>query len=147
MCNGGFKVDISEVGNCRTNDATQLRGTGACAGVTVHFDGDMMIQSKKEDFLNSKANKQRLIHYLSNKLERAGCSIDHATHDADVLIVQTAVGSAQTKDTVLIGDDTDLLILLLHHVEMDAHGLFMAPEPKQSTKKKVHKTIQGVARS
>jgi len=96
----------------------------------------MMIQSKKEDFLNNKANKQRFIHYLSNKLERAGCSIDHATHDADVLIVQTAVASAHTKDTVLIGDDTDLLILLLHHVEMDAHELFMAPEPKQSTKKK-----------
>ena len=82
-------------------DAT-LRRTGVCAGVTVHFDGDMMIQSKKEDFLNNKANKQRFIHYLSNKLERAGCSIDHVTHDADVLIVQTAVGSAQTKDTVLL---------------------------------------------
>ena len=119
-----------------TKDATQLRRTGACAGVTVHFDGDMMIQSKKEDFLNNKANKQRFIHYLSDKLERAGCSIDQATHDADVLIVQTAVASAQTKDTVLIGDDTDLLILLLHHVKMDAHELFMAPEPKQSTKRK-----------
>ena len=69
-------------------------------------------------------------------LERDGCSIDHATHNADVLIVQTAVGSAQAKDSVLIGDDTDVLILLLHHVEMDAHELFMAPEPKQSTKKK-----------
>ena len=110
-----------------TNDATQLRRTGVCAGVTVHFDGDMMIQSKKENFLNNKANKQRLIHYLSNKLERAGCSIDHVTHDADVSIVRTAVGSASTKDTVHIGDDTDLLILLLHHVEMDAHELFMAP--------------------
>ena len=51
-----------------TKDATQLRRTGACAGVTVHFDGYMIIQAKKEDFLNSKANKQRFIHYLSNKL-------------------------------------------------------------------------------
>ena len=119
-----------------TKDATQLRRTGACVGVTVHFDGDMMIESKKEDFLNNKANKQRFIHYLSDKLERAGCRIDQATHDADVLIVQTSVASAQTKDTVLVGDDTDLLILLLHHVEMDAHELFMAPEPKQFTKKK-----------
>ena len=53
-----------------------------------------------------------------------------------MLIAQTAVASAQAKDTVLIGDDTDLLILLLYHVEMDAHELFIAPKPKQSTKKK-----------
>ena len=56
-----------------------------------------MIQSKKEDFLNNKANKQRFIHYLSDKLERAGCIIDKAKHDADMLIIQTAVASAETK--------------------------------------------------
>ena len=80
-----------------TKDATQLRRTGVCAGVTVHFDGDMMIHSKKEDFLNNKANKQRFIHYLSNKLERAGCSIHHVTHDADVLIVQQQLALPKQK--------------------------------------------------
>ena len=34
-------------GEPTTNDATQLRRSGACAGVTLHFDGDMMIQSNK----------------------------------------------------------------------------------------------------
>jgi len=36
----GYKDELA------TKDATQLRQTGACAGMTVHFDGDMMIQSK-----------------------------------------------------------------------------------------------------
>jgi len=112
-----------------------MRRTGACSGMTVNFTGGMVIQSKKEEFLKNVTNKQRFIVYLGDKLERAGCNIDHAKHDADVLIVQTAVASARIKDTVLIGDDTDLLILLLHHAELDAHDLFLAPEPRQSAKK------------
>ena len=115
-----------------TKDATHLRRTGDCVGVTVHFASGMMIKSKKDAFLNNKANKQRFVHYLSDNLERAGCRVDHANDDADVLIVLTAVASARYKETVLIGDDTDLLVLLLHHADMDAHEVFLKSEPKQS---------------
>ena len=99
----------------------------------MHFASGMMIKSEKDEFLNNKANKQRFIHYLSDNLERAGCSVDHAKYDADVLIVLTAVASVRHKETVLIGDDTDLLVLVLHHVEMDAHEVFLKSEPKKST--------------
>ena len=95
----------------------------------------MINQSKKEEFLAYEANKQLFIHFLSDKLKRAGCLTDQAKQDADLLIVRTAVTAARTKDTVLVGDDTDLLVLLLYHVEMNAHELFFAPEPKQSSKK------------
>ena len=40
-----------------TKDATHLRRTGDCVGVTVHFASGMMIKSKKGEFLNNKANK------------------------------------------------------------------------------------------
>ena len=112
-----------------TKDATHLRRMGDCVGVTVHFASGMMIKSKKDEFLNNKANKQRFIHYLSDNLERAGCS---AKYDADVLIVLTSVASARHKETLLIGDDTYLLVLLLHHAEMDAHEVFLKSEPKKS---------------
>lgn len=72
--------------------------------------------------------------YLSDKLKTAECITDHAKHDADVLIVQTSIASSRTKDTVLVGDDTDLLVLLLHHVDLNAQELFLAPEPKKTTK-------------
>lgn len=114
-----------------TKDATQLRRTGSCSSVRVHFTGQMIIQSKK-GFLNNKTNKQRFIHYLSDKLKRAGCSTYPTVNDADVLIVQIAAVSTRTKDTLLIGDDTDLLVLLLHYVDMKAHDVFLAPEPKQA---------------
>ncbi len=117
-----------------TKDATHLWQTGACCGVTVFFTGDMILQSKKEASLNNKVNKQCFIHHLSIKLEHAGCQTEHARHDADVLIVQTVIASAKLQYTVLIADDTDLLVLLLYHADMSAHEVFMAPEPKQSSK-------------
>jgi hypothetical protein len=118
-----------------TKDVTHMRRTSRCAGVTVNFTGSMIVQSKKDEFLNNATNKQRFLHHLSTDLVKAGCRTHHATHDADVLIVQTAVASSRSQDTVLVGDDTDLLVLLLHHVEVDSHELFFAPEPKQSSKK------------
>ena len=68
----------------------------------MHFASVMMIKSKKGEFLNNKANKQRFIHYLSDNLERAGSSVDHAKDKADVLIVLTAVASARHNETALL---------------------------------------------
>ena len=51
--------------------------------MTVHFARGVMIKSKKGEFLNSKAKKQHFIHYLSGKLGRAGCIIDHHANDDD----------------------------------------------------------------
>ena len=123
-------------GDPTTKYATHLRRTGYCVGVTVHFARGMMIKSKKDDFLNSKANTQQSIHYLSRNIDRAGCILDHHANDhADDLICHTGVASAIHKSSVLIGDDTDtdVLILLLHHADMDAHRVFLKPEPKQSS--------------
>ena len=57
-------------------------------------------------------------------------------HDyaSDVLIIQTAIQSSSTANTV-VGEDTDLLILLLHHANIDSKELYFRPEPKQNTKK------------
>ena len=41
-----------------TQDAIHLIRTRTCSGVTVHFTGNMLIQSKKDEFLANKENKQ-----------------------------------------------------------------------------------------
>ena len=51
---------------------------------------------------------------MSEKLKEAVCDSIHAAGDADVLIVQSAVSVAATRDTVVIADDTDILILFCH---------------------------------
>jgi hypothetical protein len=47
--------------------------------------------------------------------------------------VQKTVDSATTSNTVLIGDDTDFLILLICHTNLESYDLFFQPEPKKST--------------
>ena len=59
--------------------------------------------------------------------------VDSAKQDADVLIVQTTIASAQTKDTILVGDDTDLLVLL-HHADIDSNDIFVSPENTKTSK-------------
>jgi len=118
-----------------TKDATHIRRTGGRSGPNVHFTGQTVLSLKKDDFLSNKVNKQRLINFLCGKLEMAGCSTFQAKGDADTLIVRTAVDSAQLVDTVLVGDDTDLLVLLCHHAESVSKDLYFRPEPKSNSNK------------
>ncbi len=48
--------------------------------------------------------------------------------------METAIQSAKTVDTVVVGEDTDLLILLLYHADMDGNELYFRPELKQNAK-------------
>ena len=67
---------------------------------------------------------------LSEKLKEAGCDTTHAAGDADVLIAQSAVSVSATRDTVVIADDTDILILLCHHGNICKKRIFFKPEPE-----------------
>jgi len=55
---------------------------------------------KKDDFLANQTNKQRFINLLNDDLQRQHNDVLHARADTDVLIVETAIACANTKDTV-----------------------------------------------
>ena len=59
----------------------------------------------------------------------------HATGDADLLIVQTAVECAKTGATTVIGEDTDLLVLLCMHADISQSDIIFRSETKRKTKK------------
>ena len=80
------------------------------------------MQTNRSSFLSSATHLRKLV-------------AAHAQGDADVLIVQTAVESAKSRDTVLVGDDTDLLVLLLYHVDTAGHDIYFKPEPKKDANK------------
>jgi len=67
-------------------------------------------------------------------LER-NCKVYHSSGDADVMIVRKALELARVSNTALIGDDTDLLVLLCYYACMESHNIFFKPEPKKGTKK------------
>ena len=53
------------------------------------------------------------------------------------LIVKKAIEVSQTANTAVIGDDTDLLVLLLYRARnIKSFDIFFHPEPKQFARKK-----------
>lgn len=70
---------------------------------------------KKEDFLSNDANKQALIKLIMECLRQRGCEVMQAEGDADVEIAKAAVTKSAFKSTTLVGEDTDLLVLLLFY--------------------------------
>jgi hypothetical protein len=116
-------------------DSTHQRRAGAFVGATVHFTEEMVFVSKKDEFLSNKGNKQRFINLLSDHLEQAGACVKHAGGDADLLIVQTTVTAADQSITTLVGDDTDLLVLLCYHAKNTQFDIFFRPEPRHGTKR------------
>ena len=86
-------------------DAAHLR-RGSTNAVAVHCDLMSTLTVKKDVVLRNKQNKQCFINMVSEKLKKAGCDNIHATGDADVLIVQSAVSVTATRDTVVIADNT-----------------------------------------
>jgi len=73
--------------------------------------------------LTKTDNKQRFISALEASLVNTHIVI-HAQADADLQIVLTATNCDDSKDTAVVGEDTDLLILLAHHASAKAHYMY-----------------------
>ena len=118
-----------------TKDATHGRRANVRIAPTVQFTSDMVCTLKKEEFLSNTVNKQRFINMLASELEQYGCTVQHAAADADVLIVQTTLAQATQQDTVLIGDDMDLLVLLCSKANNPTFKVFFKSEPRSGSRK------------
>ena len=79
---------------------------------------------KKEDFLSNNENKHAIIKLIGNQMQERGCHVIHAEGDADVEIVKAAVAMSSYRSTTVIGEDTDLLVLLLFHSKTDCMDLY-----------------------
>lgn len=69
-------------------------------------------------FLSNPSNKQKFIELLQNDLQKSGCCTINADCGADLLIVQTTLPQGKENNVALIGEDTDLSVLLLHHMDL-----------------------------
>ena len=119
-----------------TKDVAHRRRSSTYVDATVQVSALMVFKGKREDFLSNKGNKHRFITLLRDHLERHGCHTEQATADADLLIVQTAIAVSKrtSNPTVVVGDDTDLLVLLCFHAKSTTAGIFFRPEPKHGVK-------------
>ena len=90
----------------------------------VGFTAATEFTGKKEEFLSRDVNKQRLIQMISDELRKRDCTVVNALGDADVDIVKAAVEASRLHTTTLIGEDTDLLVLLLYYAQGDTMALY-----------------------
>lgn len=61
---------------------------------------------------------------ISNELRERGCVVVNAPVYADVDIAMAPVKKSLQRTTTLIGDNTNLLVLLLHYAQGDSNGLY-----------------------
>ena len=97
----------------------------------VSFTAQTELSGKKEEFLSRDTNKQTLIQKISDQLRERDCIVVNAHGDADVDIVNTVVETSLQHTTTLIGEDTDLLVLLLYYPQGEIMNLyFRSDKPK-----------------
>ena len=108
------------------------------SGPEVKFTPSSIFSGKKDEFLARASNKQRMVDLITESLEEKGCEVVKANGDADVDIVMSAVGHSQKTSTTLVGEDTDLLALLLYHVEVPNEGLYFRSDKLSTKNNKVY---------
>ena len=101
----------------------------------VKFTEETEFSGKKGDFLSRDSNKQGLINLISDGLRKRGCNVINASGDADVDIVKAAVESSHLHSTTLIGEDTDLFVLILYHAHAEYKNLYFRSDTKAKATK------------
>ncbi|KAJ8887394.1 hypothetical protein PR048_013609 [Dryococelus australis] len=89
------------------------------------------------NFLTNRNHKSRLIAMLKTKFEQEHLITFQAPGDADVLIVKTVICMSLEKMAVIIGEDLDLLVLLVNMAPTSKCIAFMKPK-KDRTETKIY---------
>ena len=117
-----------------TKDMAHAQRRRNIPGRDVYFEPDMQLSEKKEDFLANVQNKQKFIDLVGTQMKKAGIVVVHAEGDADCLIANEALKSAKEHATHVVGEDTDLLVLLLHHVQQDMNRVYFSSSKAGTTR-------------
>ena len=89
-------------------------------------------------FLSSESNKARFVDLLSQHLAKEGHTVKQSKGDADTLIVASGVdASSLKKPVVVVADNTDILVMLLHFSDFGDGDLFMLREARCSGPRKI----------
>jgi len=107
-----------------TKDMTHNRRSKGVFGQKVMFTPTMPLRSKKENFLSNSDNKQNFIDLLCETFKANGIDCVNAPADADVMIAKKGIEHARETVVYVIGEDTDLLVLLCHYAERGMNDLY-----------------------
>ena len=122
-------------GSSSTKDAAHKRRNAKHSCPCINFQEDMVCSVKREDFLSNASNKVQLIKLVCNHFEANGMKVTICPADADLPIVTETLASAKDHPTILVGDDSDLLVLLCYY-SCKNKDVYFKSEPRKSKKSK-----------
>jgi len=124
----GSDVAVVFDGYCNgpsTKDHEHMRRSTKCAADVI-LDEEKPSHRDQSAFLANENNKEAFVLLLIDHLQAAGITVNQALNDADTLIAETALEIAASVGPVtVVADDTDVLILLIHHFRPSMSDIFM----------------------
>ena len=112
-------------------DMTHVRRQGNHKSSSINFTSNTVFNGNQEDFLCNTVNKEKLISSLSLELQNQGCKAIVCDGDADVMVVQTAIYLGAKSNVTVIGEDTDLLVLLLYHAQKSEFNFYIRSDKEK----------------
>ena len=118
-----------------TKDHEHLRRSTAKRSADITVTGLSRCHNDQAAFLSNTSNKMQFIKLLSDYMQSKGHATKCSTSDADTLIVSTALGYARNnRSVVVVAEDTDIFVMLIHHWKTTMADIYMRKENKQSLK-------------
>ena len=105
----------------------------------INFTGNMALSFSKDKFLSNDTNKQNIINLIGKILQIAGYNVVFSQEDADVDIVLAAIKESHYQNVTVVGEDTDLLILLLYYYSKQSDFQLLFQSDKHAKTKDVIK--------
>jgi len=102
---------------------------------------------EQQAFLANSTNKDNFIQLLMSHLSHEGCKTIQSEGDADTDIVKEALmmASKQQGSVAVVGDDTDLLVFLTHHLTCQMFGFGQRPKELPESQVKFMENLSAFA--
>ena len=119
-----------------TKDHEHQRRSNGKESADIAFRPTDKIPPNVPAFLANSKNKSMFVKLLAECLRNHGHSVIECMDDADTTIVKTAIRYAsENQSVVIVAEDTDIFIMLLHHWQPDHAEIYLRKENRSSRKK------------
>ena len=125
--------------SCPSTKDHEHHRRGSRSSSYIRIEEHMSVDVDQELLLANDENKKQFICLLKNRLSLVGHDVHQASNDADTLIASKALELASSGRLVsVIADDTDILVLLIHHYQPNMADIHFVSELRNKKETKVY---------
>ena len=105
-----------------------IRNPIAFLEIDVAFDN--VDDCKQELLLSNPKNKHKFIGLFVEGLEEGLYHVSQCVADADSYFVQQAMELSESSHVCVVAEDTNILIMMLHHFQEPKHCVYLRQLPQ-----------------